>query len=239
MILEKAAPTLRRAGSLLRAHYLAVLLALLVGAIYAGPDIYYAHTAGYRGIEIAESPDSVFYLSIINKSYQNPGRIGDPFQYEYRDAKNPFQYFGIEFVLGKLGSFLTLPIDRLTEGMSFFFPAFLTVLLYAFTYALSRNRLIALLASGAMLLGNELILPNGLGTALQTFLFHSSYREFMTYVRPISPQANALFFYAVIASFLYLLRNPTSRRAVIISGLALGVLFYIYVYFWAFAAALL
>ena len=229
----------RHARELCKVHAFAILLALLVGAVYVGPDTYHAASPGYRGIVMADATDEDFYLSAINKSYETPGLLGDPFQYEYRDAKNPFQYFLIESTLGKVGAFLHMPIDVLDILSEFLFPALLTLLLYAFALYLSGSRLTAFFTGAAMLLGNEIIHPNGILNALNTFAFRGSFHEFLTYSRPVNPQVSALFFFAVLFFLYALMRTPSSKKAVILSGIGMGLLLYIYPYYWAFAAALI
>lgn len=222
-----------------RMHVFAFVLALLIGAIYAAPNVYHTHTAGYQGIVMSSGPDETFYLSIINKSYESPSLVKDPFQYEYQRAPNPLQYFFVEFVLGKIGAVLHLPIDGLLQAMNFFFPALLTLVLYAFVYSVSGSRLAGLFASGAMLLGNEIVRLGGMTNILNTFFFHGQYGEFLNYSRPISPQVNSIFFFLVFGFLLYLLRNPRSKWAVVLSGVGLGLMAYTYLYFWAFLCALL
>lgn len=224
---------------MIRTHIFALLLALLVGAIYAAPDVYHAHTAGYKGIVMADAPDEAFYLTNINKNYESTALIGDPFQYEYQNTRNPFQYFGVEFVIGKIGATLHVPIDVLTQVMEFVFPFLLTLFVYALAYMLSASRLAGFLSAGAVLLGNEFVRLGGTSNILHTFLMDGSYREFLNYSRPVSPQVNSLFFFFVLGCLLYLLRNPRSKWAIALAGLAVGLLIYIYLYFWAFAFVVL
>ncbi|MBI5405863.1 hypothetical protein HY972_02405 [Candidatus Kaiserbacteria bacterium] len=224
---------------MIKNHIWAILLALLVGGLYAAPNIYHATTPGYRGIIMADATDEDFYLSVINKSYASAGPVGDPFQYEYRNAHNPFQYFALEYALGKAGAALRLPIDVLTILMEFLFPALLALLLYAFALVLSRSHLTGLVASAMMLLGNEIVQPTALSNLLHTFLLNGSYGTFLTYSRPINPQVSSIFFFAALFGLLYLSRNPRSKWAMALSGAGVGLLVYIYPYFWAFAFVLL
>jgi len=225
--------------STMKRHIFAFLLALLVGAIYAGPFVYQKLSADYRGVPMIEAGDADFYLTFIGNSYEASAPVGNPFQYEYRDIRNPFQFFGIEFVLGKTGSLLGLPLDLLHIGMQFLFPAALTLLLYFFAYSLSGSSLTALLAASSLLLGNEFVRFSGVMDTLRTFLFEGSYREFLNYSRPVNPQASGLLFFGTLWLLSAFFARPDSRRLAIGSGLAVGAMVYIYVYFWAFAATLL
>lgn len=224
---------------MIKAHAWAIFLAVAVGVLYSGPDIYHALTPGYQGIVMADSSDAAFYLTNINKSYEAPGLLGDPFLYEYQNVRNPFQYFLPDFVIGKAGALLHLPIDTLVIVMELFFPALLALLLYAFAYALSGNRLTAFFVSAALLLGNEIVHPDGIGNLFSTFAFHGSHREFLTYSRPINPQVSSVFFFSALWLLLRLLQSPHSKWRVALAGAAVGLLVYIYVYFWAFAFVLL
>ena len=223
----------------LRAHLVAMLLALLVGILYAGPDVYHTHTPGYQGVVMADSGDADFYLSLINKNYISSSPVGDPFQYEYRDLHNPFQLFLIEFALGKVGSFFHLSIGALLIAMEFLFPALLTLLLYGFIYQLSKSRLAGSLGAGAMLLGNELVRQSNIHDLVSTFLLQGPYREFLAYSRPVNPQVSSIFLFGAVWTCFYLLQHPRSKVAVALAGFAVGALAYIYVYAWAFAFVVL
>ncbi len=230
---------LRKALVHARAHVFAIVLSVAVGAIYAGPNIYHAFSPGYQGIIMADSGDADFYLTVINKSYDSPGPVGDPFQYEYRDNHNPFQFFLIEFLLGRIGKIFNLSIDVLWTLCLFVFPAVLTVIIYSLAYSLTKRRSSAFVVAAAMLLGTELVHPNGISNMLQTFLFQGGFREFLMYSRPVNPQVSALFFFLSLWALFNLLRNPVSKKAMFFAGLSVGVLAYVYPYYWAFAAALL
>lgn len=223
----------------MRRHAAVLLLALVIGAIYAGPDIYHAYTPDYQGVIMINAPDEGFYLSNVHRSYELTGLLGNPYLYEYRGIRNSFQYFLIELGLGKIGSAIHASIGALVIGMEFLFPALLALLLYAFAYALSRSRITAFFAAAAVLLGNELVHPNGIYNLFQTFLFHGQFAESLTYSRPVNPQASALLLWGVIISLLYLFRHPRSKKTIVLSGIALGGLLYVYIYFFAFAIALL
>ncbi|HYF10455.1 MAG TPA: hypothetical protein VD967_02515 [Candidatus Paceibacterota bacterium] len=222
----------------MRRHLAAILLALLVGAIHAAPFAWQQLSPGYRGVPMIEAGDADFYLTFIGKSYEASAPVADPFQYEYQDAGNPFQFFLIEFLLGKIGKALDLPLGALHLGMQFFFPAALTLLLYFFALSLSGRIPIALLAAAAALLGNEFVRFSGILDTLRTFWFEGPYREFLTYSRPVNPQASALLFFGALWLLSSLYRKPALRIA-LGSGLAVGALVYIYLYFWAFAATVL
>ena len=209
------------------------LMALLVGALYAAPYAYFAYTPRYQGIFIAQAPDEVFYMSTINKSYQSSSLVGNPYLYEYQSVRNPFQYYAVEYALGKTGAFLHLRIDQLATAMEFVFPLLLTLALYWLALLISKSRASALMASAGMMLANEMARP-GIADTLNTFLFKSPWTSFMLYERPVNPQVSGIFFYLVLISLFFLYRNPKSKAAVVISGIGLGLLAYIYFYFWAF-----
>ncbi|MBU6214862.1 hypothetical protein KGM48_03430 [Patescibacteria group bacterium] len=217
-------------------HAAALALALMVGALYAGPDVYHAFTPGYRGVPMMNATDEDFYLTVIHKSSTSSGLVQNPFNYEYRAQGNPFQYFFIEYALGHLGSFFHLGLDQLVIMMELVFPALLTLLTYAFGYWLSRSRLTGLLVAAALLLGNEIVHPDGLANLANTFLLRGSAHDFLTYMRPINPQESSLFFFGTLFSFALLARHPHKRWWRALTGGLIGVLAYIYLYYWIFAA---
>ncbi len=219
----------------IKRHAWAILLALLIGAIYAGPYVFHANTPGYQGVFMADSGDADFYFTAINKSYESRGLIGDPFLYEYQDARNPFQFFLIEFVLGKIGNALRMSMDILAAATAFVFPMLLALLAYAFAYRISGSRLTAIVVSAAVLLGNEVVRFSGVADLFNTFALEGSYREFLAYARPVNPQVSALFFFGALFALYNLLQNPRSRMNIALAGVSVGILLYIYPYFWAFA----
>lgn len=215
-------------------HGAALLLALLIGAIYAAPYIYHAAEPGYQGIFMADQGDADYYLSVINKSYTSDGLVGDPFHYETEDSRNPFQFFIFEFVLGRIGTLFNLPIDTLATLSQFVFPAALALLFYFFALALCGRRTTALVVAGAMLLGNEVVRLEGVSNMLNTLFGNGMYREFLMYSRPINPQVSGIAFFAVLFGF-YRFFTRRDRRSALVAGAGLGALAYVYPYFWLFA----
>lgn len=214
---------------------LALLLGALVAALYVAPHLYFAAQPEYQGIYMAETTDENFYVTAINRSYTSPAPIGDPYQYEYQNIRNPYQYFALEFLLGKIGAGLGLSIEKLVLGMKAVFPFMLTLLVYTLSFLLSQSRGAALLAAAAVLLGNELARPS-LTATFHTLLLDGPWVNFMLFERPINPQVSALFFFGTLIALLSLMRAPRSKVAIGIAGASLGVLAYIYFFFWAFAA---
>jgi len=220
-------------------HLPAILLALFIGFVYAAPNLYHASTPEYQGVIMADSPDEDFYLTVINRSYALSGFLGNPYLYEYKEVRNTFQYFLVERGLGEIGSAFDLSIGALSILMKLVFPALLVLLIYFFAYSISADKLTAFFVAAAMLLGNEIVHPNGIVNLFNTFLFRGEYSEFLLYSRPVNPQVSAIVFYGALTSLFFLFRNPRSRYAIALSGLLVGGLLYVYIYFWAFAAAFL
>lgn len=223
----------------MKKHLFVLALAVVVGAIYAGPSVYHTFTPGYQGIVMADAGDSDFYFSVINKSYESDGVVRDPFHYEYQYEGNPFQYFPIEYVLGKIGSLLHLRLDVLIIAAEFFFPAILVLLLYVLAYKLSNSRATAFVVAAVMTVGTELVHPNGIVNALNTFVFKGNFDSFLLYSRPVNPQVSALFFFAALIAIVNFLHNRKSKGALVLAGVSVGALAYIYPYFWEFGFVVL
>ncbi len=223
----------------MKKHAFIFALAILVGILYAGPDAYHVFTSGYQGIVMADAGDSDYYFSVINKSYESNGFVRDPFHYEYQHEGNPFQYFPIEYVLGKIGSLLHVRLDFLIIAAEFFFPALLTLLLYVIAYKLSARRLTAFTVAAVMAVGTELVHPNGISNLLHTFLFKGDFQTFLLYSRPVNPQVSGILFFLSVLAILNFFHNRESKRALLIAGVSVGALAYVYPYFWAFGFSLL
>jgi glycosyltransferase involved in cell wall biosynthesis len=220
-----------------RRHAWALVLAIAVGALYAAPHVYFAQTPGYQGVYLSESSDEAFYLTTINKSFDRSTPVGNPYLFEYQEDRNPFQYYFVEFLLGKVGRMLNLSTDALAIGMKFFFPALVMLVVYALGLAISRSRLAAICTAAAVLLGNELARPS-MADALHTLTLQSPFTEFLLYSRPVNPQVSSLFFFGALIAFYFLIQNPRSRWSPAAAGIFTGALAYIYFFFWAYLLAL-
>lgn len=221
--------------NLLKKHFAAILLAIAIGAVYAAPHIYFANDPAYRGIYMAESPDEVFYMTGINKAYKG-SLPGNPYLYEYQDTKNPFQFHWMESMWGWIGHVSGLSVSGLALLMKALLPALLTLVGYALALLLSGNRAAALLASAALLLGNELARPS-VSTALATLSLSGPFQEFLLYSRPINPSMSGLFLWGAFIASCVLVRNPRSLFATGSLGVLIGILAYTYFYFWVFVVA--
>lgn len=217
-------------------HRAAVLIALLIGVLYAGPHIIFMTTPGYQGIYMSEASDEDFYMTTIEKSSVG-APVGNPYLFEYQTVRNPFQYYAVERVLGWVRGLLQMPVDIFAIVMKFLFPALLTLIVYAGAFLLCRSRVSAVLASAAVLLGEELARPS-ITDLLATLRFESPFTHYMLYARPVNPQVSSLFFFAALIAFFLLFRRPTSRRAQVVAAVSIGVLAYVYFYFWVFVCVL-
>ncbi len=222
----------------MKKHYLAILLALLVGAIYIAPHTYFAYkeSANYQGIYMSRASDEEGYFTVINRIYEN-GEVGNPYIFEYKDKGVSEYYRILELALAQFGKVFRLTISQLALVMKFFLPAILFVVVYLFMLALSGRKGTALLGGILVLLGNEMARLSVSSIAL-TFLGKGLFNEFLQYSRPVNPEASAIFFFLALWLLLKLYQERNSKVLPIVAGIFVGALAYIYFYFWAFALVL-
>ncbi len=214
------------------AHWGAVCIAFLGTLLVVAPLIVFPYVAGnqYQGINIAHfATDEHYYLARMHEALAGHA-LGQPFLAEGKEAPDPtFSYVerAIAAPLRLVGAenVDTVTLVNALDAVGVFI---LILLLYAFIFRLSRNRLLAAATAFFVVCGYSIV--------YNKFLFYS---DFNTYGRSFFPWASSVPFFA----FLYFLyESVVSRRGIWYTSattLFLGILFYTYFFSWTFAGALL
>lgn len=213
-----------------------MLAAAAVGLILAGPNFAFISNAenGYQGLPISAIDNDQFYLARISAvmagdfSATTATLAGVP----QAPFSNPP---GGEAAVALLGRFLRLDLGNLVILSNFLFPFFLTLLLYALAYQLSRSRLAGATAAIGVLLASNLFFSS---SNLKALFFDPSALWHNVYNRPVHPQVSSVIFFAWLL-LLYFWQKHPRPLTLIFSGLLFGAMFYIYPYSWLLAGAIL
>lgn len=210
-------------------------LAIIVGCIYIYPDMKLIHElkSNYHGITMTATNDELKYLGSINAFYKGKNFTLSGFDnYEHRGQPWTFGFFPGVF-LGTIGKLLRISVVNLDILMSFILPAVLFVLVFSLTFRFCESMSLSLLSSASVLLGYDIF--TGRPSLLKS-IFNVNYPKPLLFLRPISPQFNHIL---LILSLLLIYKSLNSEKKSFlwISSLALGLLFYSFMYSWTFIYA--
>lgn len=211
------------------------VFALIVGCIYVYPDIRLICELknNYHGIAITATNDELIYLGRINAFYKGDNPYLSGFDnYECRGQPWTLGFFP-EVFMGSIGKILKLSVIQLDILMSFILPIFLFLLIYALSLKLSNSRILSFTSSTCVLLGYHIF--TGKSAILKNIL-SLKYDEPLWFLRPISPQFNHIMLILVLL-LIYIALESKKSYASWASGIALGLLFYTFVYYWTFVYA--
>lgn len=204
--------------NVLRRHWGAVLLALIMSLFFMEPFVAVPFRLGmsWRGIMPEVSADDYFYSARIQDVLNGHPFIGNPYLYEHRDAP-PQQVFLAEWILAQpLRLFGARAVDA-RAAYGFILPGVCFLLGYAVLWRVGKSRLWALVFAS----------------------FYFFYLQPFKFLRPVSPQFNFIFWLTLFLVLWKIVEEGSSRKLLILGGLNIGFLFYIYPYYWAYYGILL
>lgn len=211
-------------------HRATLFLAVLLSLVAAFPQVYFRfdHRDIYQGIELL--PDSPWSARAREVQDGHPG-FGSIY---YKDGKdNPYLLPPLgPIAVGYLGAIFNFDINN-TLLLSRLVLSFLVFLLiYAFVWLVSKDRLAALSAAALLLFADSVVTFSGLSR-----LFHGlSPDNFLRLSRPVNPAMVYLPFFAFLILF-WLFYKKRDWRYGIASAIVLGLNFYNYFYTWTFLYA--
>ncbi|KKR81958.1 MAG: hypothetical protein UU27_C0005G0022, partial [Parcubacteria group bacterium GW2011_GWD1_40_9] len=218
-------------------HWSVAMLALIIGLICVLPFLYFSGAIGdnYKGFFLAGSYDEEFYWGIVDQVRDGKSVDGNPYIYEQRDSGANFRYHPIEYVLGQVEQFAS--IDSFAVTTKFLFPAILAIAVYFLFIVLGLSRMGAVVGATIVLLGNELA-PLAIGQIFKTVTLSGGPHSFLYYVRPVNPAVSAILFFGLLALFYRLFSEPSRGRAILL-GAGVGLMTYIYFFYWNYLTILL
>lgn len=219
-------------GRALRVGALA-LLAIVVAAIHVYPDLWFVRDLGaaYRGVHLMGAAEETTYLSRISRVLAGDYRLGNAMILEHR--ADPSAYGPLaEYVQGTVGRVLGLSIARLDIAATAVLPVCVFLLSVLMVRALTGRFWLSVGGALVLTLGQFLVAKNS--PLLQGRLFDPDFINSLQFVRPVAPQ----FQYPLFFLTLWLLfRGWAGRQGVrdaVLAGLAVGLDFYVSVFFWTF-----
>lgn len=226
-----------RPVQLLRTHWAAVVVGLAVGLLTMAPFVAFRFDPVYQGVEMIGSDAEEHYVARMQEAYDGYPSVGNTFM---PDKQQPYGPAGLgEWVVHVLGKTLGMQAAEANVFAKLFFPMALVWLIYAWVYAMFRQRATALLSSVAPILGYNLVSSMQSWVAgLQGTTIDSM---FLIFARPINPQVSSV---NLFGALLLLYRGFHSGRKphwfeVVGAGVLTGTALYISPYVFVFLGSLL
>lgn len=199
-----------------RRHAAAVLLALGL-SFFVGMVVHTGTQSvpGYAGIAKESMDDQRYYLTRAEEVLDGHPFLSNPYLAEHKEEA-PLQVWLPDYLLATPLGFLGLSVQQGYIAYDFIFPAILFLLTYAILFVLTRSRFVAI----------------GFATVLHGGLF------LLTLIRVPSPGFNFIWFELLFLTLILYIRSAR-RSAAVLATLSLGLLFYLYPYFWTYWVATL
>ena len=200
---------------MLRPHASALVAALLFALLVAGPFILSGFATNFADPYPELTNDQSFYLARIQDIRDGYPVTGNAYLAEHKNAL-PMQFLTGEYLEALILDLLSLPTSASLILFTLFFTPIIFLLTYAIFLVLKAPRHWGLLA-----------------TLLLTFGIY-----FFDFARPISPQFNFIFWLVAVLAF-FTLYERTDLRSLILQAGTIGILFYLYPYYWTHLLATL
>jgi len=218
---------------MIKKHKIAIFLAILIGIIMALPHIYFIFDNKdiYNGIFMG-GLDEGPYLTRMQEVRDGHYFMSNPFWSKGKD--NPYLWPPLpEIFSSGFGLIFGLNLINTVLVENFIFSFFLFFIIYSLVYQLVKKKSVALISSLTIMLMPNLTDPR---TLWQLLVYQNVADTFLAYSRLISPQIHSLFLFSFFLFFWMFLKNKKWING-IISGILLGLLFYIYPFAWMFVAS--
>ncbi len=223
----------------IRHHWVALILALLVGVVTSAPFILFEFNPGYQGISMMGTDAEGHYLARMQEVYDGFPSQGNVFL----SKKNlpPIEPGLGEFLEAKSGQALHLSVSQVETYGKMFFPLVIALLIYTLAYTLSFSRSASVLAVLSVMFGDYFMSnPRAIFGLLHGSISHTG---FLTYARPVSPEISAIFLFGTLILLVRLffsnfnLSQGRRNIALIAAGVLTGLSLYISIYTFAFLGA--
>lgn len=230
---------------IMRQHWLAIILAVIIGSIVGLPHIVIPKIISpqkYDPLQFIDGEGSSItmeevytYVPEVREILEGKFWVTDAQVVEYNGRPTPFAgETGLAWVMAALAK-LTGSMENAFMAADFLFPAITFLLVYAIVMSFVKDKIVALTSGAVVVLWPELVALFPYPAAL-TSAFKSAFnpRDFLFISRNFHPQlslaAYLLALWSLLRSDLATARSDLSRT--IMSGLAIGFLFYTYIFNW-------
>lgn len=196
----------------LKKHYLALVLALIVGAVSVAPEFLYVRHLGsdYLGMPFLPTANEEIYLTKIHEVIEGHWRVGSPVFFEYKNNYPLVPPVG-EYFYALPSLILSISLVKVVVFSKFLLPALLFLLVYFFIYCLTLNKaelsgkINALTGGLFVVLGFDLIDYS----SVWRYLNGASIQNFVVWTRPVNPIFGALLIFILL---ILLWRMITGRK---------------------------
>lgn len=227
-----------------REHWLASVIALVVGLVSCLPQIFFIAQLGsaYQGIHFFATPNEEAYLAIIQEVIDGHPLVASMPFFEYKNQLPllpPTMAYGYALV----SIFFHLSLAATLILSKFFLPALLFFIIYWFLLKLldSKDAKIAQLTAvaGGLLvtLGFDLVDYRSIINFLTTT---NRPDGFLIWTRPLNPISGALLLFIFLIHLLQFLKNKKiSFKTIFFPALCLGLMMASYFFSWSLALSVL
>ncbi|MFA5841401.1 MAG: hypothetical protein WC835_00330 [Candidatus Paceibacterota bacterium] len=215
-----------------------LLLAVFCGAVYVAPHLFFKITLGnsFHGIELTPRDAETHYLSMLNEVKQGYLTHSSTYLYEYKDSKvSPIEYS--ETFYGTIIKLFNLGAPGFYLFCEFFFPVVIFLLWYYFSLLVTKNKRSAILSALFLMFGTYILSNVSIIKQFDILFWKTANIPLLAYGRIINPLLTFPFFFAGLI-FAYKLFSENTKKMAVFSGIALGIMFYVYFYFWTYFLAL-
>ena len=214
---------------------IALLLGIIIGAIYVYPDVRFILESNelYKGIGFTGTSEELSYLSRVNGIYKGSYNLSDIYLFEHQN--DPwFRPFIGEFIIGNIGKILNISITELDILMSFILNVILSILIFIFSYQLTKSVKLSIICSFAIMFGYNVFTAD---IIILKEIFAWNYSKPLWFLRPISPQFYYIPFFIALIYTNRAITPSAKIKDIAIAGMTLSILFYCNVYYWTFIYA--
>ncbi|OHA20365.1 MAG: hypothetical protein A2849_01145 [Candidatus Taylorbacteria bacterium RIFCSPHIGHO2_01_FULL_51_15] len=207
-----------------RKHQVALYGALLVGAIYIAPHLFFMASLGeaYRGIPMMRTSNEDFYLARVQEILDGHPGVGSPAFWEYKEGPPLSPPVG-EFLYALPSLIFGISPTSTLLSSRFFLPALLFFLVYLLVRRLNEDEdtfasTLSAIAGGLLVtLGYDLVDYR----AVWSFLNQTaSPVHFLVWSRPINPVLGAILLFSFFLSLTSLVQGSPYRKWTIASASA-------------------
>ena len=226
-------------------HYLAIIIAVLVGFISIAPQLLAINNLGdsYKGIPFFGIDDNLYYTAKIQDIIDGHWTVSSPFLFEYKSTYPLVLPIG-EFFYVILSGLFFLSVANAVLLAKFLFPAILFFLIYWLVLKLINKNILSWPGKINSIMGGLLVvLGFDLVDYKNTWLFLSgqSHQFFLSiWTRPVNPVTGAmlLFIFLLLIWRIIDYRGIRPKFMFLPAGLILGSMIY-YFFSWGTAMSVL
>lgn len=231
----------KKIGVFFRQHWLALILAIVVGLISIASHLLTINALGdeYKGIPFFSANDNVWYTAQIREVLDGHGRVNSPYFFEYKNQSSLVLPIG-EFFYALPSKLFNLSAPQAVLISKFLFPLVLFFLVYLLISRLTKeadsiiNRINAMAGGLFVTLGYDLI---DFKTAWPYIFGQIKSVNLLLWTRPVNPITGALLFF-IFLILLWKVINNGQRWLVLPTGLVWGLMIG-YFFSWSLSLAVI